>query len=869
MGSGRLLGGLGLAIYAVFVLLPASSTQAIVWPWVLIWQTGLFCIALVALLRLWRRQPSFWLLGNKLDWAISLLFIALCLSAIFARFPAQATWNSCIGFTLIAAIYATHNYLHQTGSPNWLLTFQGGLSLVFIVESLILWIVNTLVPNLSQLNQLRPLGIHLNFDFSDIQSRNWAPIGHQNYVAGFLMLAIPLLIGLAISQPRRRLIWGIGIGLGCVDLYTTSSRGGFLGISVLLVVGILVLLARSKARLQVLLGGMGAIAVTVILIAFNNRLQSLVSSLLSGRGSSELLYRIIAAYTGGQIGLDNIAFGAGPGSAALFYQHYRPDWAGREAEMMFQLHSTPVQIWAELGGLGSLVAAIAILALLVLFVRLHFSSTWRSDQQQQIITYALFGGLLAYTVQALTDYQLDVFAISGSLVIFTASIAYIAQIHGDRKERVILGDYPQPRRWLAGTMTAFSIAAIAWIIPVDAAWHFSSVGFNFLSDIEFDTRNGDLARAQEDLQKFKQNLQRSYELASWESYYPYQLGWNLGNLSGLYSNPEVRNQLQREGLEWLQKGIKANPYQEFGYNSAAWLSLSNGNPQEAEKFFRSALDLVPAKRGLFYGLGTSLLAQGKVTGSDAIAREWLNDPIFITSPTWNLPNFQSGISKDTVSKIFNNLPSALTDLRNQSIAYQSVQKLDALYKQLLGTTPQKSDLFAQLQHTHAVVDWWLGKPGAIERMRKVGNPLAQILADALESKQSNIQAAIDRPTTPAEMAIAAWFKRDRRSDLLGQAWAMANRRLPSQEDLVIINAMTERMNRSKSLDEWLRKPLLPNDPLVLRFRRERTGFGVLSRHDDSPIPVVDYLQVESNAIVSTFFADLFPTQGTLALRDRV
>jgi tetratricopeptide (TPR) repeat protein len=841
MGSGRLLGGLGLLIYVIFVLLPGSSTQAIAWPWVLIWQTGLFCMALVTLLRLWRRQPPFWLLGNKLDWAIALLFIALCLSTIFAQFPAQATWNSCIGVALIAAIYTTHNYLHQTGSLNWLLTFQGGLSLVFIVESLILWIVNTLAPNLSQLNELRPLGINLNFDFSDILSRNWAPIGHQNYVAGFLMLAIPLLIGLAIAQPRRRIIWVIGVVLGCIDLYTTSSRGGFLGISVLLVVGTLVLLLRSKARLQVLLGGMGAIATTAVLIAFNNRLQSLVSGLLAGRGSSELLYRIIAAYTGGRIGQERLVFGSGPGSAPLLYQHYRPDWAGREAEMMFQLHSTPVQIWAELGSLGVLATAIAILALLGLFVRLHFSSTWRSDRQQQIITYALFSALLAYTIQSITDYQLDVFAISGSLVIFTASVAYIGQVNSDHKERIILGDYPQPRRWLAGTMTAFFIAAIVWIVPVDAAWHFSSIGFNFVDDIEYDIRNGDPVKAQEGLQKFKQNLQRSSELASWESYYPYQLGWNLGNLSKVYPDPEVSKQLNREGLEWLQKGIQANPYQEFGYNSAAWLSLDGGNPKGAETFFRSALNLVPAKRGLFFGLGISLLQQGKLEPSiDAIAREWLNDPLFITSPIWSQQGWQ-----------------VLLPLIGQ--------KLDRLYTDTLKTNPQPSELHAQLLHTRAVVDWWLGKPKAVEQMRKDGNPMAQMLADAIAQKQAALENVINRPSTPAEMAIAAWFKPDVRSTLLQQAWAMATRKLPGKEDSQIINAMTERMNRSKSFDEWLRKPLQPGDPLLFKFRRERTGFGVISRHDDSPLPVVDYLQVESNAIVATFFADLFPTQGTLAL----
>ncbi len=877
MGSGRLLGGLGLLIYAIFVLLPGSSTQAITWPWVLIWQTGLFCLGTVTLLRLWQRQQPFWLLGNKLDWAIAILFISLCLSTIFAQFPAQALWNSLIGFALITAIYTTHHYLHQgsrqsTDRKNnnliWLLTFQGGLSLAFIIESLVLWITITFIPNISLLNQLRQIGINLSYDFSDIESRNWAPLGHQNYVAGFLMLAIPLLVGLAIMQKRGRAIWIVGAGLGLLDLYTTSSRGGFLGISVLLLVAILVLLLRSKARLQILLGGMGAIAATAILILFNNRLQSLVLSLLSGRGGSELLYRIIAGYTGGQIGLDHLAFGAGPGSAALLYQRYRPAWAGREAEMLFQLHSTPVQIWAELGSAGLLATAIAILALLGLFVRLHFSSSWQRDRTQQVITYALFGGLLAYGVQAITDYQLDVFAISGSLVITIASLAYIGQIH--TKELVTLGDYPQPRRWLAATITAFSAAAIVWIVPVDAAWHFSAIGFNSLDDITYDIKNGDLAKAQEGLQKFKQNLQRSHELASWESYYPYQLGWNLGNLSKLYPDAAVRDRLGQEGLVWLKKGIQSNPNQEFGYNSAAWLSLDRGNTKEAEAFFRHALELVPAKRGLFYGLGSSLIRQNKSdAGYAAIAREWLNDPISITSPIWPAIAWQKQIFLNSVPEILgnlsSNLPSTIAKLSGQGIVFQSAQQLDNLYKQLLTTTPKQSELYAQLLHTRAMIDWWLGKPNAIEQMRKVGNPTAQMLANALEDKKVALQSVIDNPSTPAEMAIAAWFKPDRRSLLLEKAWAMATRSLPDKDSAAIVDAMTKRMNQSTSLDEWLRKPLQPNDPLILRFRRERTGFGVISRHDDSTVPVADFLQVESNAIIATFFSSLFPTQGTLAL----
>ncbi|NJL43337.1 MAG: hypothetical protein HC935_08605 [Pseudanabaena sp. SU_2_4] len=348
------------------------------------------------------------------------------------------------------------------------------------------------------------------------------------------------------------------------------------------------------------------------------------------------------------------------------------------------------------------------------------------------------------------------------------------------------------------------------------------------------------------------------------------MGWNLGSLSKLYPAPEVRNQLGQEGLVWLKKGIQANPYQEFGYNSAAWLSLDRGNAKEAEAFFRRGLELVPAKRGLFYGLGSSLIRQNKSdAGFKAIAREWLNDPISITSPIWPAIDWQKQISLNSVPEILgnlsSNLPSTIAKLSGQGIAFQSVQQLDSLYNQLLATTPKQSDLYVQLLHTRAVVDWWLGKPNAVEQMQKVGNPTAQMLANALEDKKVALQSVLDNPSTPAEMAIAAWYKPEQRSSLLEKAWAMATRSLPDKDSAAIVDAMTKRMNQSTSLDEWLRKPLQPNDPLILRFRRERTGFGVISRHDDSTVPVADYLQVESNAIIATFFSSLFPTQGTLAL----
>jgi uncharacterized protein involved in response to NO len=43
-----------------------------------------------------------------------------------------------------------------------------------------------------------------------------------------------------------------------------------------------------------------------------------------------------------------------------------------------------------------------------------------------------------------------------------------------------------------------------------------------------------------------------------------------------------------------------------------------------------------------------------------------------------------------------------------------------------------------------------------------------------------------------------------------------------------------------------------------QYRRERAGFGVLSRHIDGPAPQ-DFLQVIDNTVINSFFSDLLPS----------
>ncbi len=842
MSTGRLIIQLGFAAYILFTLLPDSSTQMVSFPYVLLWQMGLLCLAIAGLLNLWRREKPFYLLGNGFDWAIGSGFVTLCLSTIFSQFPNQSMWYSLTAFGYLMALYVTNNFLHispklvppSAGAAlikgSGILQFLGWLGLVVIIESLFLWTTQSWLPQLAQLAKLNQWGLNLSYDFSDLQSRNGFPMGHQNYVAGFLMLVLPVFVILvSASKGVWRSLWLAAIALGLLDLFTTSSRGGFLGLGAMVLYGIVVTLWRNRGnRWLVLLTGGGAIAIFGFLIVANNRLRSLISAMISSpanptQGSGELLFRAIATDVGWRIGLDHWLFGAGAGSAIMLYQQYRPEWAGREAELLFQLHSTPFHVWAELGIGAAITFGFLLVAIASVFIKLHKSPSWQANPQDQAIAYALFGSLLGYGMLAITDYQLDVPAISGGLVIVFASLAYLGQIH--THELITIGYHKQPRLWLASLVTIYLIGAIAWLVPVNIAWQASSVGFIYLSTAKANLTTAkpeDIPEAIATIDKFQDRLKLANQFANWEPYYPYQLGWNLAELALNYPDLPQSKAWQKDGLSWIKKAIATNPNNEAGYNAAAWLSLRQNSPSsiaEAETYFRRGLELVPLKRSLYFGLGVSLLRQGKTTEAiAAMTTEVINDPIFITSPIWTEPIFQP-------------------------LYPQVVAGLERFY---LNNESKSLNL--------AALKWWNGNRTL--ELKQTKNPTAILLANAIANDTIALQSVKQNPQSPAEMVVSAWLNPNQRDKLLERAYVFASSSLPDERSAAIVRAMRDRMTQFTNFDDWLRQPLAPNSPLVINYRRQRLGFNVVSRHMDGVTPS-DFFGVSDRAEISLFFKDLF------------
>ncbi|MDJ0578101.1 MAG: O-antigen ligase family protein [Xenococcaceae cyanobacterium MO_234.B1] len=792
----KILGFFAGCLYIFFTLVPDSHSLMVLFPFVSLWQIGILLPIIWLLILLWQRKVA--LLDNNLDWLISLVFLSVILSSIFAQFPQQAIWYGASACCYLALVYVINSYLKTPQSRKNLLIKQGYLNVSFIIISLTLWITETLLPELDRLAKLKAKGINQAFDFSTIELRNWSPIGHQNYVAGYLLLCLPLLLVLIVidTQRKRRWWWIIGFVLGLIDLYTTSSRGGWLGLGVTVIfAGVFFLFFSSLPRLWLILGGIGSIGTVVVLAIANNRLLRLLTALFQGKAEGELAYRTINAVLGWNMGLDHPFTGVGLGGVPLLYQKYRPFWAGRESELVFQLHSTPVQLWAEMGLLAVVCSAVAIAILVVLVTKL-LTLQISLSYIDRILVWCILSSFLGYGVMSLTDYQLDNVGISGTLALF---VAVLASIFAPKAELIP----EKPSKFLSLGGLGIAVALLIWLIPVHRAWQLSSQGFNALS--------------QKDTNTFVTKLTKANQLAPWEAYYPYQVGWNLGDLATQNKNPD---QIQ-QAIDWFKKGIAVSPYREFGHSNLGWLLL-NTNPQAATQEFKKSAQLLPAKRGVFFGLGISLLAQQKTDlAVEAFSLEILRNPLLLTSPAWRSPVLQR-------------------------VYPQVINRLETKYNQLLQQDPNNTTWHGSRGSFY----WWLGNLTAAKQDWEQSRTALQSITLNINS-ESTLKAQIDKISSSAvKSLLSAWFNPEQRQQLLKQAWLQATK---SEINPQLLKQLTVSMAKSQTFAQWLKynAPAIP-------YRRERAGFGVVNRHIDGSIPSDFYLVVENSAI-ATWFNFLYPS----------
>ncbi|BCX11580.1 MAG: hypothetical protein KatS3mg067_0518 [Thermosynechococcus sp.] len=791
--EGILLGLLSAAGYALFTLLPDSHSLMVAWPWVLLWQAAVG-VPLLWFLQVLAYQRRVQPLGNGFDGVVLLLLLALGISGTLSAFPNQARWYGWALLGGIAVLYPLGAWL-RTPERRWqIVRFQGYLTALVIFVSLSLWLGTTITTAIFDTPQ--GLSPHLNGD--SLELRNWAPFGHQNYVAGYLLLALPLVGLLAIeaeaSEPwwRSRPFWIVVLLLGLVTLYTTFSRGGGLGLLAMVIPLGVGWIWHYRCQRRSGWGFLALVGLAMVALA-NDRLRRSLAALLQGGQGSELAYRWITSIVGWRMGAAQPLRGNGLGSVPLWYQHYRPGWAGREAEWIYQLHSTPVQVWAELGIGGT--AALALGVGLLVYWGSRYRRWWPNlEEREQRLAIALYLALWGYGVLSLTDFQLDNVGIGGLFLIELTLLTTLI--------RSGQGQIPPERlrtRWALSLVAAglgIIVAMVAWLTPIHRAWSSSSAGFLAL-----------LTRPP-DWNQFSEKLFHAQELAPWEPYYPLQLGWNYGQRAMMTDNPTAQSNLLRTAILEFEKGIALSPHLEFGYSNLAWLYWRSGNFAAAIPTFVKAAQLVPAKRGNFLGLGLALIgADQPQLATQALTLEVLRHPIFITSPAWRVA---------PLAPFYQPVLKAVTER----------------YRQLGQEIPSDRPAGDYVRQVSTLLRWWQGElPAATD-------PLAVWLRPLANPRETTLKA----PTTLA-VFLKAWAAPNNRRDLLASIWSGSPEQLEQ-----LVRSMT---GQPTPLD-WLRSAA----PAVA-ITYTRAGFGVNSRHIDGPQPTDFFIAIDNLPMV-TLFAPLWP-----------
>jgi O-antigen ligase len=369
---------IGLACLAVITLASPGATRMFAWPWSLAYAGALLAPVLLLLLRAFDRARPLVLPAPA--WAFTALAVAstVIASALVSPWRGPGLLWSAPLLAAVALFFVVFDALRSGRLRPARLDLWVGLAFTAtLLTSLVLWLPTTVGRSLALI----------------ADARNAFPLGHASYTAGLALLGLPWLCTLALrSAGRTRLAWSIATALALLLLVSSGSRAAIPSLAAL---GVVALLRSPLDRKRKILLAL-ALPLAALLVAVANPRTRAMFTPADPAAAPNLsnVQRSAMLTAAARMGADRPLLGWGPGTTPLAYPRFRAGLDGG-AENVLQLHSTPAQLWAELGAAG-LACALALAALaLHAFIRAPLPSP---------AALALVG----YAVFSLADWQLDI-----------------------------------------------------------------------------------------------------------------------------------------------------------------------------------------------------------------------------------------------------------------------------------------------------------------------------------------------------------------------------------------------------------------------------------------------------------------------------
>lgn len=231
--------------------------------------------------------------------------------------------------------------------------------------------------------------------FADLGARVFSTLENPNMLAEYLILCLPVLLSLTITQKRPlHAFWMLlGCGLVCVCLVLTWSRGAWLGAVACAL--LFVLLIGHKALSYLLLA---AAPTAAVLFYLPEQMLRRFGSIASMQDSS-IRYRVHLWEGVGNMLRDYWYCGVGVGESAFCEVYSRYALPGIAGAM--HAHNLYLQLLCELGIVGLIVFAITI----VMFICYALSYiAGRGERGGRMTVLGGMCGVLAVLLMGLTDH---------------------------------------------------------------------------------------------------------------------------------------------------------------------------------------------------------------------------------------------------------------------------------------------------------------------------------------------------------------------------------------------------------------------------------------------------------------------------------
>jgi O-antigen ligase len=276
------------------------------------------------------------------------------------------------------------------------------------------------------------LGLH-EFGGSDVTGAR-ATLGNPNVLAGWLAIALPVCLLVALD-PRQDPLWRqIGGGAAALAVLGTFASGslqgplaGAAGSSIV----VLAWMADRRPRGQVRLAAIGTLTLAIMFLvvgAFGTQGHGPLSALGDQAGVQQRGYYWQAAVSMAQ---ESPVTGVGPGHFEENYRQHRPveEVLGKSLQHSADsAHSVPLDM-AAAGGLPLLAAYVGWLALVAWRLWVGLRST---DGGTRLLLAGIGGGWLAYVAQSLVSIDVPPLAVLGwvfgGLVIGVAGVGEMWRI---------------------------------------------------------------------------------------------------------------------------------------------------------------------------------------------------------------------------------------------------------------------------------------------------------------------------------------------------------------------------------------------------------------------------------------------------------